>query len=140
MVSGGPEKDRFLFSDDFEEKCAHYGTRAEFCLTTEAVEGAALTFERIDNVHGGDGLPLGVLSVRDSVTNNVFQENLEHTAGLFVDETGDTFDTTAASQTADSRLRDALDVVAKNFAMTLSATLSQTLASFTTARHFVMIC
>lgn len=105
------------------------------CLTAETVEGAALTFQRIDYVHGGDGLPLGVLGVCDGVTDHVFKEHLEYTTGLLVDQTRDTLDTTAASQTADSGLRDTLDVVTENFAMTLSATLSQTLASFTATRH-----
>lgn len=105
------------------------------CLTAETVQRAALTFQRIDYVHGCNGLPLGVLGVCDSVTDYVFKEHLEYTTGLLVDQTGDTLDTASASQTTDSGLGDTLDVVTKNFAMTLSATLSQTLASFTATRH-----
>ena len=41
------------------------------CLTTETVEGAALTLESVDDVEGGDGLALGVLSVGDRVTNDL---------------------------------------------------------------------
>ena len=35
----------------------------------------------------------------------------------------------------DGRLRNTLDVVAKNLAMTLSTTLAETFAAFTTSRH-----
>ena len=31
-------------------------------LTSETVQGASLPLEGIDNIHGGDGLPLGVLT------------------------------------------------------------------------------
>ena len=50
-------------------------------LTAEAVQGAALAFESVDDVHGGDGLALGVLAVRDSVTDDVLKENL-HTRSI----------------------------------------------------------
>lgn len=54
-------------------------------LATEAVEGAALSLERVHNVEGGDGLPLCVLSVSDCVTDDTLEEGLEDTASLFVD-------------------------------------------------------
>ncbi|KER22208.1 hypothetical protein T265_09633 [Opisthorchis viverrini] len=57
-------------------------------LTTEAVESAASAFQSVHNVHGSDGLSLGVLSVGDGVTDDVLQEHLEDTAGLLVDQTG----------------------------------------------------
>ena len=41
------------------------------CLTSESVQGATLAFQSIDDVHGGDGLPLGVLGVGDGVTDDV---------------------------------------------------------------------
>ena len=55
------------------------------CLTTETVKGAALTLESVDDVEGGDGLALGVLSVGDSVADDTLEEGLENTAGLLVD-------------------------------------------------------
>ena len=55
------------------------------CLTTETVKGAALTLKSVDNVEGGDGLALGVLSVGDSVADDTLEESLENTTGLFVD-------------------------------------------------------
>ena len=55
------------------------------CLTTETVEGAALTLESVDDVEGGDGLALGVLGVGDGVTDDTLEEGLEDTTGLLVD-------------------------------------------------------
>jgi hypothetical protein len=55
-----------------------------------------------------------VLAVGDGVTDDVLEEDLQDTASLFVDQARDTLDATTASQTADSRLGDALDVVTKD--------------------------
>ena len=104
-------------------------------LTAESVEGTALTLQSVDDIHGGDGLSLGVLGVGDSITDDVLKEDLQDTTGLLVDESGDTLDTTTAGQTTNSGLGDTLDVIAQYFAMTLGATLSQSFASFTTSRH-----
>jgi hypothetical protein len=119
-------------------------------LTTEAVQGAwpesdasetekekltALSLEGVDDVEGGDGLPLGVLSVGDGVADDALEEGLEDTAGLLVDHGGDTLDTTTAGETADGGLGDALDVVAENLAVTLGAALAEALAAFATSRH-----
>ena len=104
-------------------------------LSTESVEGAALALEGVDDVHGGDGLPLGVLSVGDGIPDNVLEEDLEDSTGLFVDEARDTLDTTTTRKTADGGLGDTLDVIAQHFAMTLGASLSEALSSFATSRH-----
>jgi hypothetical protein len=37
---------------------------------------------------------------------HVFEEDLENTTSLFIDETGDTLHTTSTSETTDSRLGD----------------------------------
>ena len=84
---------------------------SEECLTSESVEGTSLTFQGVDDVHGGDGLPLCVLGVCDGITDHVLQENLEDSTSFFVDEPRDTLDTTSTSQTADSGLSDTLDVI-----------------------------
>lgn len=107
-------------------------------LTTETVQSAALAFQSIDDVHGCHGLALGVLGVGDGITDDVLQEDLEDSTSLFVDQTRDTLDTTSASETADGRLRDTLDVITKNFAMTLGASLSKTFTSLSASRHFAM--
>jgi hypothetical protein len=78
-----------------------------------------LTLESIDNVQRGDSLSLGMFSVGDGITDNVFQEDLEDTTGFFVDETGDTLHTTTTSETTNSRLGNTLNVVTKNLTMTL---------------------
>lgn len=104
-------------------------------LATEAIEGTALALERVDHVHGGDGLALGVLRVGDGVADHVLQEHLQHTAGLLVDEAGDALHSSAPGQAADGGLSDALDVVAQDFAVALSAAFAQTLPALASARH-----
>jgi hypothetical protein len=99
------------------------------CLTTETVKGAALTLESVDDVEGGDGLALGVLSVGDSVADDTLEEGLENTASLLVDHGRDTLDTATTRQTADGGLGDTLDVVAQDLAVALGTTLSETLAA-----------
>jgi hypothetical protein len=103
--------------------------------TAETVQGASLAFQRVDDVHGGDGLPLGVFGVGDGVSDDVLEEHLEHAARLLVDQTGDTFDAAATCETTDGRLGDALDVIAQNFAMALGAPFAESLASFTATSH-----
>ena len=80
-------------------------------LAAETVESAALALEGVHHVHGGDGLPAGVLRVGDRVADDVLQEHLEDAAGLLVDESRDTLHTATASQAADRGLGDALDVI-----------------------------
>merc|ERR1712224_633547 len=104
-------------------------------LAAEAVQGAALALEGVDDVHGSHGLPAGVLGVGDGVTDDVLKEDLEDTAGLLVDEPGDALHTTAASEAADGGLGDALDVVAEDLAVALGATLPETLTTLAAARH-----
>ena len=104
-------------------------------LSSETVQSLALALEGIDNVESSDGLALGVLSVGDGVTDDVLKEDLENTAGLLVDEARDTLDTTTASETANGGLGDALDVVAQDLAVTLGASLSESLSSLSTSRH-----
>ncbi len=70
-------------------------------LTAETVEGSALSLQSIDDVHGSDGLALGMLGVSDGIADNVLEEDLEDTSRLFVDEARDTLDTTATSQSSD---------------------------------------
>ena len=66
-----------------------------------------------------------MFAVGDRVADHVLEENLEHRARLLVDEAADAFDAAAASETANCRLRDALDVVAENLAMALGATFAE---------------
>ena len=84
---GGPEKGRLgRWVDD-----------GQMSLTSESVQGASLPLESIDNIHGGDGLPLGVFGVGDGIPDDVLKENLEDSTGLLIDESRDTLDSSTAS-------------------------------------------
>ena len=107
----------------------------EMSLTSESVQSAALPLEGIDNIHGGDGLPLGVFGVGDSIPDDVLKENLEDSTGLLIDKSRDTLDSSTASQPSDGGLGDSLDVVSQHLAVTLGASLSESLSSFTTSSH-----
>jgi len=108
-------------------------------LTAETVEGSALSLQSIDDVHGSDGLALGMLGVSDGIADNVLEEDLEDTSRLFVDEARDTLDTTATSQSSDGWLGNTLDVISQDLSVSLGSTLSQTFTSFTTSRHVLLI-
>jgi hypothetical protein len=92
-------------------------------LTTEAVKGAALSLKGVDDVKSSDGLAAGVLGVGDSVSDDVLKEHLQDTSGLLVDKARDALDTTSSCKTADGRLRDALDVITKDFSVSLGTAL-----------------
>ena len=51
-------------------------------LTSESIEGTSLAFQGIDDVHGSDGLSLGMLGVGDSITDHVLKEDLQNSASL----------------------------------------------------------
>lgn len=70
-----------------------------------------------------------MLGVGDSVTDDGLEERLEHTAGLLVDHSGDTLDTTTACETTDSGLGNSLNVVTQNLAVTLGTTFAETLST-----------
>ena len=105
------------------------------CSAAESVESASLPLEGVDDVHGCDGLSLGVLGVGDCVTDHVLQERLENAPSLLVDEARDTLDSSSAGETTDGWLGDALDVVSQDLPVTLGASLSESFASFAAARH-----
>ena len=107
----------------------------EGSLTSESVEGTSLALQSIDHIHGSHGLPLGMLSVGDSIPDDILQEHLQDTSGLFVNQPRDTLHTTPSCQTADGRLGDALDVISQHLSVTLGASFSQSLSSFATSRH-----
>jgi hypothetical protein len=94
-------------------------------LASEPIQSFSLTLQGIDDVHGGDGLSAGVLGVGDRVADDVLKEDLEDTTGLFVDQSGDTLDTTTTRKTTDSGLGNTLDVIAKDLSVTLGASFAQ---------------
>ncbi len=104
-------------------------------LTAESVEGAALALQGVDDVHGGDSLPLGMLGVGDGVADDVLKEDLENSAGLLVDEAGDALDSSTTGQTTNGGLGDTLDVVPQDLAMPLGTALAKTFAPFAATSH-----
>ena len=104
-------------------------------LTSESVEGTSLSLESIDNIHGGNGLPLGVFCVGDGVSDHVLKEHFQNSTGLFVDQARDTLDSTTTSQPSDCWFCDTLDVIPQHLPVTLGASLSESLSSFTTSSH-----
>ena len=104
-------------------------------LSTESVEGTSLPLQSIDDIHGSDSLPLGVLSVGDSISDDVLQENLQNSTSLPIDQTRDPLDSSTAGQSPDGRLGDALDVVPQHLAMTLGSSLPESFPSFATSTH-----
>ena len=46
-------------------------------LSAKAVQGPALPLQSIDHIHSGHSLPLGMLGVGDSVSDDILQEDLK---------------------------------------------------------------
>ena len=115
FTNGGVNKHRFVFwSLDVKT----------YCLASEAVKGAALSFEGVYHIERCDGLSARVLGVCDGVTDNILEEDFQYASGFLVDETGDTFHATSPSKTADGRFRNALDVVSEDLSVSLGTALA----------------
>jgi hypothetical protein len=80
-------------------------------LSTETVESSSLSLKGIDNIHSSYCLSSSMFSVSYSITDDVFEEDLQDTTSFFVDETRDTLYTSSSGETANSRLGDTLDVI-----------------------------
>lgn len=104
-------------------------------LASESVEGSSLSFQRIHDIHGGDGLSLGMLGVGHGISDDVLQEHLEDTAGFLIDETRNSLHASSSSQTTNGGLGDTLDVISQHLAMALGSSLPQPLSSFASSRH-----
>ena len=46
-------------------------------LSTKAIQSPALPLQCVDYIHGSHSLPLGMLSVGDSIADNILQEDLK---------------------------------------------------------------
>ena len=108
-------------------------------LTSESIEGTSLPLEGIDDIHGGDSLPLGVFGVGDSIPDDILEEHLEDSTGLLIDEPRDPLDSSPPRQTSDGGLGDALDVVPQHLPVPLGTSLSESLASFATSSHVAAV-
>ena len=76
-------------------------------LSSETVESTALPLECVDDVHGGDGLPLGMFSVGNGVTDDVLKEYLQDSTGFLVNKARNTFHTSTTGQATNGWLGDA---------------------------------
>ena len=92
-------------------------------LAAEAVQGAALALERVDDVHRRHCLAARVLGVRDRVADHVLEEDLEDAARLLINKAADSLYPASSCESTDSRLRYALDVVMEHFAMSFCTAL-----------------
>ena len=104
-------------------------------LSSESVKGSSLSLEGVDDIHGGDGLSLGVLAVGDGISDDVLEEHLQNSTSLLVDEAGDSLDSSTTGKTTDGGLGDSLDVITQHLAMALGSSLSESLSSLSTTRH-----
>merc|ERR1719249_616661 len=104
-------------------------------LSSKAIEGPTLPLQCVYHVHGSHSLPLGMLCVGHSISDDILQENLENTPGLLVDETTDALDTPPSCEAPDCRLCNALDVVPQHLAMSLGTTFAQALTTFASSSH-----
>merc|ERR1712141_952806 len=82
-----------------------------------------LSLQSIDNIHGSDSLPLCMFGIGDSITDDIFQENLKDTSGFFINQTRNTLDTTSTRQTTNGRFGDTLDIITQDFSVTFSTSL-----------------
>ncbi|KAJ7977102.1 Histone H4, partial [Quillaja saponaria] len=95
--------------------------------TTKTIQSPSLPLKGIHNIHSSDGLPPCMLSVGDSITDNILQEDLEDTTSLFIDETTNSLNATSSRQTTNCRLCNALNVITEHLPVPLGSSLSQTL-------------
>ncbi|WVZ03616.1 hypothetical protein V8G54_024422, partial [Vigna mungo] len=82
---------------------------------SKTIECPSLSLQRIHHVHGRNSLPPSVLGIGHSVANHILQEYLQHSSGLFIDQSTDPLHATSSRQSPYRRFRYALNVVPKNF-------------------------
>jgi hypothetical protein len=100
-----------------------------FCLSSESVQGFALTFECVYDIHGRYRFAPCVFRVRDGIADAIFQKDFQYTTGFFINQATDTFHSTTTGQTTNGRLGNALDVVAQYLAVTLGAAFAELLVN-----------
>ena len=93
-------------------------------LSSKSIESSALALQSVDDVEGCDSLAACVLGVGDGVSDYILEEDLQDSPRLLIDEAGDTLDASTTSQSANSGLCDALDVVPEYLPVPLGSSLS----------------
>ena len=77
--------------------------------SSETVEGSSLSLKSVDDIEGGDGLSLGVLSVGDWVSDDVLKEASQDESGLIIDEGADSLDSSSSGESSDGWFGDSHD-------------------------------
>jgi hypothetical protein len=109
--------------------------RSTQSLGTESIKSSSLALECVHNIERSNSLSLGMLCISHSVSDYVLEEGLEHSSSFFVDEPGNALYTTSTSETANSGLGDALDVVTQDFAVSFSTAFAESFSSLSSSRH-----
>ena len=68
-----------------------------------------MSLKSINNIHGSHSFPPGMLSVGNSIPNDVSQEAREDVSDFLINVKGDSLDTSSSGEPSDSRLGDAFD-------------------------------
>ena len=69
---------------------------------TISIDGAAASFESIDDVHGSDGFPFGVLTENSSVLHNDGKKIVHKIASFIIDALADSLDASSPRKPSDS--------------------------------------
>jgi len=77
--------------------------------SSESVKGSSLSLESIDDVEGSDGLSLGVLSVGDWISDDVFEETSQDKSGLVIDQRADSLDSSSSGKSSNGWFSDSHD-------------------------------
>ena len=112
--------------------------KSKLYLTTETVEGSALSLKGINNVKSSNSLSLGVLSVSCGVSDDVFEEALQNSSGIVVDVSGNTFNTTSSGKSSNSWLGDTFNAwLVCLSGVSFGADLTDTLTTFSLSDHLM---
>ena len=107
-----------------------------------------MSLEGVDDVHGSDGLSLGVLGIGDGVSDDSLEEALQDVSGVLVDVEGDSLDTTSSGESSDGWLGDALEQwsvrlsgvsLGSDLSSALADSLSNSLSGLSDSSH-LFIC
>ena len=100
-----------------------------------------MSLEGVDHIKSGNGLSLGVLSVGDGVSDDVLEEGPEYISSLFVDEGGDSLDTTSSGQSSDGGFGDAEDCFLEGFlGVSLGSDFTVAFSNFASSNHCEFVC
>ena len=88
--------------------------RSNVASDGKAIEGEVLALEGVDDIHRCDCLPTGIFSVRRGVADQAFEERLQGGTSVLIYVARDALDATTMGDSANCRIRDALQVVSEH--------------------------